>query len=113
MGLWIECSGDPDLIHFRKEMSEKEVFHSRVFYSGRVQGVGFRYLSLQIAKEFDVSGFVRNLPDGRVQLEAEGDEEQVRAFTAEVADRLSVFIRNVESTDVLRKPAYAGFEIAR
>lgn len=45
-----------------------EVHHETVFFSGRVQGVGFRYSALQVAKEFDVSGFVCNLTDGRVRL---------------------------------------------
>ena len=92
-------------------MTDKEVFHSTVYFSGRVQGVGFRYYTLQVAKEFEVSGYVRNLPDGRVQLEAEGTEAEVRGFIAEVADRLSVFIRNAETNEVFRKPEYAGFNI--
>ena len=59
----------------------REVFHATVFFSGRVQGVGFRYHTLQVAKQFDVSGYVRNLSDGRVQLETEGEEAEVNAFT--------------------------------
>ena len=42
----------------------------RVFFEGRVQGVGFRYSVRQLAKGYDVAGWVRNLPDGRVELEA-------------------------------------------
>ncbi|MGA1206063.1 MAG: acylphosphatase [Opitutales bacterium] len=93
-------------------MSKNEVFHMGVYYSGRVQGVGFRYHTLQVAKEFDVSGFVRNLPDGRVQLEAEGDPPEVRGFVAEVADRLSVFIRKTEVAESWREPLCSGFTIA-
>ena len=83
-----------------------------VFFSGRVQGVGFRYHVLQIAKEFDVSGYVRNLPDGRVQLEAEGKQQEVRSFIDEVADRLSMFIRSTETTDNWRQARFRGFTIA-
>jgi acylphosphatase len=43
-----------------------------VFYSGLVQGVGFRYTTQRIAQQHAFAGFVRNLPDGRVQLVAEG-----------------------------------------
>ena len=43
-----------------------------VHYSGRVQGVGFRYTTTRIAANFDVRGFVRNLSDGRVELIVEG-----------------------------------------
>lgn len=93
-------------------MSESEVFHARVYFSGHVQGVGFRYQTMQVAREFDVSGYVRNLPDGRVQLEAEGDEREVRRFVAEVEDRLDVYIRRAERSDGQRPPEFSGFRIA-
>ncbi len=48
----------------------------RVLYEGRVQGVGFRYLARRIAAGFDVTGYVRNLPDGRVELLASGEAEE-------------------------------------
>jgi acylphosphatase len=56
----------------------------RVVYSGRVQGVGFRATAVTLAQEFPVHGWVRNLPDGRVELLAEGEREQVEAFLAAV-----------------------------
>ena len=89
-----------------------EVYHATIFFSGRVQGVGFRYHTLQVAKEFDVSGFVRNLSDGRVQLEAEGNKAEVKAFVAEVKDRLGVFIRQTEEDATQRPPVFQGFIIA-
>jgi len=92
-------------------MESEKVYQSTSYFSGRVQGVGFRYLTLQIAKEFEVSGIVKNLPDGRVLLETEGTESQVKAFTAEVDDRLGVFIRNIERSDGKRSPSYKGFGI--
>lgn len=52
----------------------------QVFYEGHVQGVGFRWSVKQIARGFDVSGWVRNLPDGRVELQASGADDEVRAF---------------------------------
>lgn len=51
-----------------------------MFYSGRVQGVGFRYSAREVACGFEVTGYVRNLPDTRVELAAEGDEEEVKEF---------------------------------
>lgn len=87
------------------------VYHAAVFFSGRVQGVGFRYLTLQVAKGFEVSGCVMNLPDGRVQLEAEGTPEEVRAFIAAVQERMEGCIRKVEQTGATRAPQYTGFTI--
>ena len=54
--------------------------HRQVFYSGRVQGVGFRYSVKQIAAGYEVTGWVRNLPDGRVELVASGEQAEVEAF---------------------------------
>jgi acylphosphatase len=59
-----------------------------VHYSGRVQGVGFRVTASLIAKSFDVTGWVKNLPDGRVALWAEGESDEVHAFLAEVRARM-------------------------
>jgi len=57
----------------------------QVFYSGRVQGVGFRYTVKQIASGFDVTGWVKNLPDGRVELQAMAhDVEELEAFLNDI-----------------------------
>lgn len=87
------------------------VYHTTVFFSGRVQGVGFRYQTVQVAKEFEVSGWVMNLPDGRVQLEAEGRASEVRDFVTAVQERLEGYIRKVEQTNQTRPPQFAGFSI--
>lgn len=88
-----------------------EVHHETVFFTGRVQGVGFRYQTLQVAKGFDVSGYVRNLPDGRVQLEAEGAEGEVTAFVDAVADQLAGYIRQTERTGAPRPAQFSGFVV--
>jgi len=51
-----------------------------VHYAGRVQGVGFRYTTERLARNFSVAGFVRNLSDGRVQLVAEGSPQELDAL---------------------------------
>lgn len=69
-----------------------------VHYSGRVQGVGFRYTAQSIAKRFAVGGYVRNLPDGRVELVAEGERHELAIFLDEIRERLAAQIRH-ESVD--------------
>ena len=86
-----------------------DVHHETVFFTGHVQGIGFRYTALQIAKEFEVAGFVGNLADGRVQLEAEGDAAEVADFIAAVEERMHGFIRKVERTAGSRAPQFRGF----
>ncbi|MBP82892.1 MAG: acylphosphatase [Verrucomicrobiales bacterium] len=55
-------------------------------FAGRVQGVGFRYTTKNLAKGFDVLGWVKNLPDGRVELQIMGDEEELNEFIEELHD---------------------------
>lgn len=69
----------------------------QVFYEGRVQGVGFRYTVRQIAKEFEVIGWVRNLDDGRVELLAFGEAGEVDAFLEAIREsELHSFIKKEE-----------------
>jgi len=88
-----------------------EVHHATVFFTGHVQGVGFRYQAMQVAKGFEVSGYVMNLPDGRVQLEAEGAAAEVRDFIVAVHERMEGYIRKVEQTETQRAPKFQGFSI--
>jgi acylphosphatase len=88
-----------------------EVHHESVFFSGHVQGVGFRYSVLQIAREYDVAGFVSNLADGRVQLEAEGAKADVEAFTKSVEEKMHGYIRKVERGGGKRPAQFSGFFI--
>lgn len=67
----------------------------QVLYSGHVQGVGFRYTARQVAQGFEVAGLVRNLLDGRVELLAEGDAEELQAFRQALRESgLESFIRD-------------------
>lgn len=88
-----------------------EVHHATVFFTGRVQGVGFRYQALQVAKGFEVSGFVLNLPDGRVQLEAEGAAGEVGEFITAVQERMEGYIRKTEQSASKRAAQFKGFAI--
>ena len=80
---------------------------AHVVYSGRVQGVGFRYSAREVACGFEVTGYVRNLPDGRVELAAEGDEEELKGFLEAIhQSQLSSYIRG---EDVSWRPASGEF----
>jgi acylphosphatase len=84
----------------------------QVLYEGNVQGVGFRYSVRQIAKGFDVTGAVRNLRDGRVELLASGEADEVRAFVEAIGQsELRAHIKKQSETPLANPPAFRGFEI--
>ena len=85
-----------------------------VLYSGRVQGVGFRYTVKSVAAGFEVAGTVRNLPDGRVELLAEGAPDELKAFHQAIRDEgLQHFIRDEQVIWSDAQGDYRGFEISR
>lgn len=88
-----------------------EVQHETVYFSGHVQGVGFRYATLQVAKEYEVAGFVRNLPDGRVHLEVEGQKPELEAFLKAVGEAMPGYIRKMERRSARRVAQLRGFAI--
>ena len=94
-------------------MSEQSLTAKRVIYSGHVQGVGFRWTTRGIAKGFSVTGFVRNLRDGTVELLAQGEVEEVDRFLEAVVDRLAANISEAAVTSVDGEPEFARFEIRR
>jgi acylphosphatase len=81
-----------------------------VYYSGDVQGVGFRATAAHIARRYAVSGWVRNLPDRRVELLAEGEAGEVLAFLAAVRERMA---GHITGEDVFDRDAegLTGFRI--
>ena len=84
-----------------------------VFYEGRVQGVGFRWTVKQLALEFDVTGWVKNLSDGRVELRAEGDRDELEAFQGAIPQAgLRRFIRQATIDWSEGTGEFRGFEIA-
>jgi acylphosphatase len=89
-------------------------FRVNVFYSGRVQGVGFRYTTKTRASGFDVTGTVRNLPDGRVELVAEGERRELEDFLADIRDsEVGRFIKDQQVAWSEAKQDLKGFEIVR
>jgi acylphosphatase len=86
----------------------------QIFYSGNVQGVGFRYTVRSAAAGFEVTGAVRNLPDGRVDLTAEGRQEELEAFRQGIRESgLEHFIQDERVIWSEAKNEFRGFEIVR
>ena len=85
----------------------------RVVYEGRVQGVGFRMTARRISSAFAVSGFVRNLADGSVEVIAEGDPGMVASFLEAIRREFGDMIRDVRETQEPTGEARPfGFSIA-
>lgn len=89
------------------------VSHRDVWYAGHVQGVGFRAQVLGLARGYDVTGYVQNLPDGRVYLHAEGDQAEVEAFTEQIALSLDGHIRGEETKTFVGLRTCREFAIRR
>jgi len=86
----------------------------QIYYSGTVQGVGFRYNVKSVANGFEVTGTIRNLADGRVELLAEGAKDELEAFRQGIRDSgLEHFIQNEDITWNEAKNEFRGFEIVR
>jgi acylphosphatase len=86
----------------------------RVLYSGQVQGVGFRYTVKSVATGFDVTGMVRNLPGGGVELTAEGTRDELEAFRQAIRESgLDHFIRDEDVSWAESRSEFRGFEIVR
>jgi len=82
-----------------------------VYYSGAVQGVGFRYAAARAAEGRAVAGFVRNLRDGRVELVAEGQEAEVSGLLAEIDGLMAGYVRARQVVDEPVGGEFRGFEV--
>ena len=85
----------------------------RYLISGRVQGVGFRYFTQRVAARHGISGWVRNTPDGRVEIEAEGDDHAMRQFESSVSmGPAGAHVDHVGTTEIAVGPVLqSGFAI--
>ncbi|HPD45793.1 MAG TPA: acylphosphatase [Anaerohalosphaeraceae bacterium] len=83
-----------------------------VIFSGRVQGVGFRYTCHRIANCYDLTGFVRNLPDGSVELLVQGHPDDVEDCLTDIRESFSGYIRDTQISEVPVNPPHTDFRIA-
>ena len=84
----------------------------QVHYSGKVQGVGFRYTTCRLAEQFEVSGQVRNLSDGRVEMIAEAEPTELDRFLSAIDEAMAGYIDNREVSDSPATKSFDGFRVA-
>lgn len=84
-----------------------------VHFGGEVQGVGFRYTACRVASGFDVSGYIRNLPDGRVECVVEGRAKEIDAFLETLSEQMSGYIQSRQEQTVPATGRFSGFGVRR
>lgn len=82
-----------------------------VYYSGRVQGVGFRYTAQNLARELGIYGWVKNLDDGRVEICLEAEEEKLRQFLTRTSEYFKKYIRDTDIEYSAATGEFKNFEI--
>ena len=82
----------------------------KVTYWGKVQGVGFRFAAFELARDYPVTGYVKNLLDGQVELMAQGEAQDVERFLAAVSAKLAGCIKGQKQDDEAPRN-FAGFTI--
>ena len=88
-------------------MTSRRIVH----FTGRVQGVGFRYTTCDVAAGYRVTGYVRNLADRRVELVTEGEPEQIDRLVASLSHRMQDYIRGVAAHDSPATGEFTDFRI--
>ncbi len=81
-------------------------------FSGHVQGVGFRYTAWVLARDLGLTGWVKNLPDGSVAAEAEGEEEKLDHFVQAIKSRRGIYITDIQVREQPVRADEAEFRIA-
>ena len=111
--LLVACPGPFATLESKGDQPSEKMVAREVHYSGEVQGVGFRARAERIARDYPVTGWVKNLADGRVQLVVEGPEKAVTKFLTAIRTHWK---KNIEKEKIVeRKPTgtYRGFTIRR
>ena len=93
--------------------SETDQIQRRIVFSGRVQGVGFRFRTAEIASRYEVGGFVQNQPDGTVLLAVCGDQSQVDAMIGDVQSTMARYIEDMVTSPDDNSIEWKHFEIRR
>lgn len=108
-GPWFVAKGELD--NRQSPIDNTPMIRKTVYYSGHVQGVGFRWTARNVGRGFDVTGTVQNLDDGRVKLVAEGEREEVDAMLAALARDMRQYIRATQVDTAEASGQFRGFSI--
>ncbi len=82
-----------------------------IIYRGHVQGVGFRYTARQTAQQYHVTGFVRNLPDGTVEMFVQGPSQDLDACLQEIQESFAGYLRDTVVEPAVCSPRYTDFRV--
>ena len=88
-----------------------EQMAKHILFSGQVQGVGFRYTASRIAGRYNLTGFVRNLPDGDVEMLVQGSEHDIDNCIADVQDYFAGYIQDTKIEPVPYNSRHTDFRI--
>ena len=99
----------PGFFLSKGEVGMNKCFH--IYYSGSVQGVGFRYMAQSVANSLDIAGWVKNLRDGRVEMVCEGKEPDLNEFLDRLRDIFGLYIKDIQTEQEDSSGKLEGFDI--
>lgn len=88
-----------------------ELTARKIVFSGRVQGVGFRFTALNIASRYELKGYVRNIPDGEVEMLAQGTAEMIDECVRDLQDSFVGTINHIDIEEATPDPKITDFRI--
>jgi acylphosphatase len=83
-----------------------------IIFTGRVQGVGFRYTSYNICRRYQLRGYVKNLPDGNVEMMAQGPEDDISSCIRDIKEYFGKYIKEVKIEEIPINTQYTDFKIS-
>ena len=103
---WFPSNSQPQTVKAKMQRIAKHII-----FTGRVQGVGFRFTARHSAERHQLTGFVRNLPDGTVEMLAQGPREDVDSCLEDIKDSFAGYIRETRVEEAPLSPQYTAFGI--
>lgn len=82
-----------------------------IFFSGEVQGVGFRYTARALASRYSINGWVKNLNDGKVELEVEGNKNDLDVFLKDLKEEFKGHLADIELQELPASSEHVDFRI--